>query len=179
MRNPRSFALLLTALLLTAAPPPAQASSDNHKRLPPVPNGYAAIVRTFGQPCSADATRNAGHWIARDDGVHYPIKYHALLGGPYSTALHDVVYHLTGTGLLSEMRSGIYAYACRRKSGNDSEWSTHAFGIAFDVSARYEHFRHSHCHVISEEAGRIWTGHRWRWGIAFDDCMHFQWATGY
>lgn len=167
--------VLVTAALTTAA----ALTGDLHRNYPSVPSGYASIVRTFGQPCNADAQANATYWIASDDNAAYPIRYHARLGGSSSTVLHDVVYHLMSEGHKDEMRSGIYAYACRRKRGNDSEWSTHAWGIAFDVSTRYEHFRHDHCHVISSAAGAVWTSHRWRWGLSWGDCMHFQYATGY
>lgn len=171
-----SASLLIACVTVTHV---ASASADAHKNYPAVPSGYTGLVRAFGQPCNADTYRNSTTWKASDDGKQYPIRYHARLGGAISTALHDVIYHLGTQGHTGEIRSGIYGYACRRKRGHDSEWSVHAWGVAFDVSTRYEHFRHDHCHVVSGDAGAIWTAHRWRWGLAWGDCMHMQYATGY
>lgn len=157
----------------------ARASGDLHRNYPAVPSGSAAIVRAFGQPCSADAQRNATTWRASDDLKQYPIRYHARLGGSFSTNLHDVIHHIKAEGLTDEVVSGIYGYACRRKRGDDSEWSVHAWGVAFDIATRYEHVKHQHCHALSSELGAIWRSHRWTWGRSWGDCMHFQYATGY
>lgn len=174
----RVLIFVTASAFIAGGAPIASATSDVHRGYPALPSGYTGIVRTFGQPCDSDASRNATTWRASDDGERYPIRYHARLGGSFSTNLHDVVYHLS-RGHDDEIRSGIYAYACRRKRGDDSEWSVHAWGIAIDVSTRFEHFRHAHCHVISSGAGGHWTDHRWRWGRAWSDCMHFQYASDY
>lgn len=175
----RCIIVCVTVVASAAVTTTAFGNADLHRNYPAVPSGYAGIVLAFGQPCSADAQSNVTSWKAADTGDQYPIRYHARLGGSVSTTLHDVIYHLNTENHIDEMRSGIYAYACRRKRGNDSDWSAHAWGIAIDVTTREEHFRHDHCHVVSQHAGSIWTDHRWRWGRAWGDCMHFQYATGY
>jgi D-alanyl-D-alanine carboxypeptidase-like protein len=179
MRLTTRICVVCIAAVLSASITTAAFGSDLHRNYPAVPSGYAAIVRAFGQPCNADAYRNATTWRAADTSDSYPIRYHARLGGSVSTVLHDVIHHITVDGRSGEVRSGIYAYSCRRKRGDDSEWSPHAWGIAFDISSRFEHFRHDHCHVVSRDTGAIWTAHRWRWGLAWGDCMHFQYAAGY
>ena len=174
----RCGAVVLTFGIGAQASTSAFAAADLHKRYPPVPSGSAEIERLYGKPCSSEAQANATTWKASDDGVQYPIRYHARLGGPHSTVLHDVIFHLYENGHGDEIRSGIYAYACRWKRGARS-WSVHAWGLAIDLSTRYEHAHHAHCHVISTAAGNIWTSHGWRWGISWGDCMHMQYAAGY
>jgi hypothetical protein len=170
----------IAATLAVALGAPAHAATgDLHINYPPTPSGYAGLVKTFGQPCSADAQQNVTTWKASDDGQPYPIRYHAKLGGGSSTNLHDVIYHLYSQGYSGQIRSGIYAYACRKKRADSSEWSVHAWGVAFDIASRYEHFQHNHCHVLTSGFGSVWTSHRWKWGTAWSDCMHFQYASAY
>lgn len=178
MQNRLRRVAAVAAVVLAAGGPAAAETGDLHINYPPTPSGYAGIVQTFGQPCSDAAQQNVTTWRASDDGHPYPIRYHAKLGGAHSTNLHDVIYHLYSQGYQGQIRSGIYAYACRKKRSSD-QWSVHAWGVAFDISSRYEHFQHSHCHVLTSGFGSRWTSHRWRWGNAWSDCMHFQYASGY
>ena len=73
------------------------------------------------------------------------------------------------------IKHGIYGYACRAKR-NSNEWSTHAFGIAIDVSSADEYM--GKCtSTVNKYHASIWQNHGWYWGLAFCDPMHFQYAT--
>lgn len=147
-----------------------------HYNYPPVPYGYAQIVNVFGRPCSADAHANVAYWEASDHSV-WPVRFHRRLGGGSSSNLDvDIPYHVRVEGYT--YRRAIYGYACRTIGGT-SLYSTHAWGIAVDVNSESEHYGHDHCHTVSSGLARIWQTHRWKWGAAFRDCMHFQYAQGY
>jgi hypothetical protein len=75
------------------------------------------------------------------------------------------------------VRHGIYGYTCRYIRGT-SKWSTHAFGIAIDVSSA-EEYQGKCSSSVNRYHKHIWEGHKWYWGLAFCDPMHFQYATGY
>ncbi|MGH8990655.1 MAG: M15 family metallopeptidase [Acidimicrobiia bacterium] len=71
----------------------------------------------------------------------------------------------------------MWGYYCKFKSGT-SQYSTHAWGIAVDQNARYEHL-HCHVHTINNNVKNVWETHGWSWGLSFCDPMHFQYADGY
>jgi hypothetical protein len=151
---------------------------DQHRNYPPKPNGYNQIVNVFGQPCNDNANRNAFQWRAHDNGVWYTVRFHRKLGEAASSNLdNDVKGHIINEHKSNYIRHGIYGYNCRKISGS-SAWSTHAWGIAVDVSSAWEPYGRCSSTVNHHHAG-IWNNHRWKWGVDFCDPMHFQYATGY
>ncbi|GAC1415488.1 MAG: hypothetical protein NVSMB57_10990 [Actinomycetota bacterium] len=187
----RRLAALLTVLTaasglgITQAAPtgvlarvPEDAWRDLHDRYPRVPKGPAAIRRIFGRPCASEARANTYPLVAADNGVIYPVHFHRLLGGDASSNLdNDIPGHIEQAHLSDSVRSGIWGYACRAKRGSD-EWSVHSWGIAVDINADHE-TPGKPCRTIPKRLGEIWTKHGWTWGAKWNDCMHFQYATGY
>lgn len=160
---------------------------DHHENYPRRPSGYAEIVRVFGDPCNSAAHWNYMMWVS-GDGHTEDFRFHRKLGGMgtemvadeggRSTNLDNDVYgHIQNAHLIPYTLHGIYGYVCRYISGTTT-WSTHAWGIAIDVSSAYEHVGHYHSHVNYHHAP-IWKDHRWYWGKAFGDAMHFQYADKY
>ena len=161
---------------------------DLRTNYPPRPSGYSEIVATFGQPCSAAASYVHRKWTAADNGVTYDLYFHRKLGGMgtnmlsdqggRSTNLDNDVYGQIIVNRLSQyLKSGIYGYACRTTAGSTS-WSTHAWGIAVDVSSAYEPSGNCGSNVNYMTAD-IWKNHNWHWGRTFCDSMHFQYAINY
>jgi hypothetical protein len=162
---------------------------DKHYNYPARPNGYAQIVNRFGQPCSAAAHAISMVWVAADTGATYSFSFHRKLGG-YPTEMvgnkggtstnldNDVYGHIQNAHLQPYVQHGIYGYFCRTKRTSSTEWSTHAFGIAIDVSSAPEPMGQCSSTVNRYHAS-IWQSHNWYWGLAFCDPMHFQYATGY
>jgi hypothetical protein len=161
---------------------------DEHQNYPSRPSGYTQIVNRFGQPCSADARAIPMLWRAADNGVTYSFRFHKKLGGRptamvadeggRSTNLDNDVYgHIQNQHLQPYVEHGIYGYACRAKR-NGTDWSTHAFGIAIDVSSAEEYMGKCSSTVNVNHA-QIWRSHGWHWGLSFCDPMHFQYATDY
>lgn len=161
---------------------------DEHVNYPRRPSGYAEIVDVFGQPCNDAAHAIRLSWPASDNEVVYhPYVHRRLAGmgtamiadqGGRSTNLdNDVHGHIQDEHLSSYVRSGIWGYACRYIR-DTTVWSTHAWGIAMDVSASWEPYGSTTSSVNYHHAP-IWKNHRWRWGLAFNDPMHFQYADHY
>jgi len=161
---------------------------DRHENYPSRPSGYAQIVNRFGQPCNAEARAISMRWRAADNGVTYSFSFHRKLGGRptamvsdkggRSTNLDNDVYgHIQNAHLQPYVEHGIYGYACRAKR-NSNEWSTHAFGIAIDVSSA-EDYMGKCTSTVNKRHAPIWQNHNWYWGLAFCDPMHFQYATNY
>jgi D-alanyl-D-alanine carboxypeptidase len=162
---------------------------DYHINYPHRPHGYRQIVRTFGKPCSRAAGWNRMAWRAADNGVTYHPRFHRKLGGVgtqevrarrgRSTNLDNDIYgHIRTRGLGRFVKSGIWGYACRYIAGTTS-WSTHAWGIAIDISAAFEPCCDNHRSRVNFHTAAIWRHHGWEWGKVFGDPMHFQYATGY
>ena len=161
---------------------------DKHYNYPSRPSGYTQIVNRFGQPCSDNAHAISQRWIAADTGDTYTVWFHRKLGG-YPTEMisdqggrstnldNDVYGHFQNQHLQPYVQHGIYGYACRYKR-NGSEWSTHAFGIAIDVSSADE-YQGKCTSDVNTYTASIWKSHGWYWGLAFCDPMHFQYATDY
>lgn len=161
---------------------------DRHENYPSRPQGYTQIVNRFGQPCSANARAISMSWRAADNGTTYRFPFHIKLGGRgtemvsdkggRSTNLDNDVYgHIQQQHLQEHVDHGIYGYACRAKR-DGGEWSTHAFGIAIDVSSAEEYMGKCSS-TVNRHHAPIWQNHGWYWGLAFCDPMHFQFATGY
>ena len=161
---------------------------DGHENYPSRPQGYTQIVNRFGQPCSENARAISMSWRAADNGTTYRFPFHLKLGGRptemvsdkggRSTNLDNDVYgHIQQQHLQEFVEHGIYWYACRAKRDGD-EWSTHAFGIAIDVSSAEEYMGKCSS-TVNRHHAQIWQNHGWYWGLAFCDPMHFQFATGY
>jgi D-alanyl-D-alanine carboxypeptidase len=149
-----------------------------HQGYPHKPHGYHQIVEVFGQPCTDRTHENAFEWRAADNGQTYVVRYHRQLGGPHSSNLeHDVKGHIAHQGKNRFVRSGIWGYNCRYIEGSNS-WSTHAWGIAVDVSSASEPLGQCHS-TVNFNHDQIWKDHRWTWGKAWCDPMHFQYASGY
>jgi D-alanyl-D-alanine carboxypeptidase len=194
-RTPRGLLTVALGALAAAIVPliaafhwASQGWVDEHENYPSTPSGYTQIVNRFGQPCSADARQILMKWRAADNGVTYSIRFHKKLGGRptamvsdkggRSTNLDNDVYgHIQNQHLQRYIKHGIYGYACRAKRGS-GEWSTHAFGIAVDVSSAQEYM--GKCtSTVNENHAQIWKSHGWHWGLSFCDPMHFQYATDY
>jgi D-alanyl-D-alanine carboxypeptidase-like protein len=161
---------------------------DAHVNYPSRPSGYTQIVNRFGQPCSSASSAISMSWRAADTGQTYSFRFHRKLGG-YPTAMvsnkggsstnldNDVYGHIQNDHLQPYVEHGIWGYVCRTKR-TSNEWSTHAFGIAIDVSSAEEYMGKCSSSVNRYHAP-IWQGHGWYWGLAFCDPMHFQYADGY
>ena len=152
--------------------------SHRHNNYPPKPNGLSQIKNVFGSPCSDRARANSFRWRAADNGASYSVVFHRKLGGTASSNLdHDVRGHIAKQHLNPYVKSGIWGYNCRFISGT-SKYSAHAWGIAVDVSSAYE--PDGQCHsTMNWRHAPIWRDHRWTWGNAWCDPMHFQYASGY
>lgn len=177
----RKIAAVLALSLAFAVPlgtRTAIADSDRHYNYPVIPAGESAIRRTFGSPCNSSTRANSLNWTAADNGRSYRVNYHRLLGGSSSSNVPDVRYHFRAQGMDGTVKRGIWGYNCRRIS-NSSKYSTHAWGIAIDINSAYEHVGHTHCHTVTPAMAALWKTHNWTWGAAFNDCMHFQYATAY
>lgn len=161
---------------------------DMHVNYPDRPSGYSQIVGTFGQPCSNAAQAITRKWIAYDNKQIYNVVFHRKLGGMATNLLNDqggrstnldndVWGHINVRHLNRYVKSGIWGYACRVIAGTSS-WSTHAWGIAVDVSAAFEPYGHCGSYVNYQHAD-WWKKHNWHWGRTFCDSMHFQYAIKY
>jgi hypothetical protein len=161
---------------------------DMHVGYPPVPNGYSQIVNTFGQPCNSNAHLIPFTVRYADTGAYQTIYFHKKLGGlataviPFeggtSTNLdNDIWGHLWHKGLLKYVKSGVGAYNCRYIAGT-TKWSTHAWGIAIDISWNVE--PNGDCTSNNNYTfAYVLKNHGWTWGADWCDPMHFQYATGY
>ena len=161
---------------------------DWHYNYPSTPTGYSQIVNRFGQPCNANASAVWMSWVAADNGRTYSPRFHRKLGG-YPTEMvsdkggrstnldNDVYGHIQNDHLGQYTKSGIWGYLCRYVGGTTT-WSTHAWGIALDISASYE--PQGRCSsTVNKYFAPIFKRHGWRWGLDFCDPMHFQYAFGY
>ena len=194
IRRGLAFALLAAfAVGFIAGPAVAghwhkQGWRDLHWNYPRKPSGYQQIVKRFGQPCSAAASKIWMKWRAADDGVYYTVRFHRKLGGMKTSVVsdkggrstnldNDVRGHIRNAHLDRYAKSGIWGYNCRYIAGT-RKYSTHAWGIAVDVSSRYEPAGKCTSDVNYRHAP-IWKNHRWKWGKSFCDPMHFQYARDY
>ncbi len=186
---PLAVAVVLVIPLIAAWHWTKLGGRDWHYNYPATPQNYTQIVNRFGQPCSADAHAIWMRWTAADNGVTYTVWFHRKLGG-YPTEMvtnkggrstnldNDVYGHIVNNHVTQYVKYGIYGYACRYERGSTSLWSTHAFGIAVDLSSASE--PQGQCSsTVNYHFAQIFKDHGWRWGLDFCDPMHFQYAFGY
>jgi hypothetical protein len=161
---------------------------------PAAPNGLAAIVQTFGNPWD----------FARDDGTAdprwettfmaraafpFPIpldwdptksatgaRCHRLVAPLLEAVFADVV----AQGLQKAVRTYGGCYNWRMKRGA-AKPSTHSWGIAIDLNARWNAMGTAgdmdpRLVALFESYGFAWGG---RWSGANKDPMHFQYCSGY
>ena len=186
MERRRDARLLVVAVaVVVSVGAPALAShwaqrgwAHQHRNYPPKPRGYSQIVDVFGQPCNDRANDNLIRWRAADNDVLYDVRFHRKLGGSVSTNLdNDVRGHIGNQHLDRYVRHGIWGYNCRDVRGGSGP-STHAWGIAVDVSSAAEPF--GQCwSAVNHHHDQIWRDHRWIWGNSWCDAMHFQYAADY
>lgn len=198
-RKTIGFGLVVAATVLFgaswagAAHLAANGWTHQHSGYPTRPSGLTAINATFGQPCNADANKVSFWRTASDNNVQYRINVHKKLagkpvagwtpdrGGTSTNLDHDVMYHIDNAHL--QLWSGIWGYDCRYISGT-TKWSTHAWGIALDIYAAYEHNHNipgtchpTYAHSLPNGVRDIFTQHNWK---QLDcDKMHFQYADDY
>jgi hypothetical protein len=161
---------------------------DRHYNYPAVPSGYTQIVNRFGEPCNSNTHAVWMRWHEADTGVDRYITFHRKLGG-YPTEMvsdkggrstnldNDVYGHIQNDHLGTYTKYLVSTYACRRKRTND-EWSTHAWGIAIDISSKYEPMGQCSS-TTNKNFAYVFRNHGWTWGLSFCDPMHFQYATNY
>lgn len=160
---------------------------DMHVNYPARPSGYTQIVNRFGQPCGEPTHAVRRRWDA-SNGQTYVLYFHRKLGGMRTAILNDqggrstnldndVWGHINVRNEERYLKPGIYAYACRYIKGTTT-WSTHAWGIAVDVSSAVEPYG-ACTSTVNHNHADIWRRHGWIWGIAFCDPMHFQYADSY
>lgn len=161
---------------------------------PDVPNGYADIVKTFGDIRSyirADGTLRP-EWERHELGLAKlarplplgwdldvrvsQIRCHVKL-----VPLFEAVFEaIDMQGLWDGLRTydGCFAYRAKRTS---SKLSAHAWGIAIDLNAATNQQGKNGDMSPSlvqmfESQGFAWGG---RWPAPYTDPMHFQFCTGY
>ena len=161
---------------------------DHHINYPATPSGYTQIVNRFGEPCNEHATAVWMRWYESDTGVERRIEFHRKLGG-YPTEVvtdkggrstnldNDVYGHIQNDHLGEYTKYLVSTYACRFQRGS-TKWSTHAWGIAIDISSAYEPMGQCHSTTNKYFAPKF-KNHGWRWGLDFCDPMHFQYAYDY
>ena len=162
---------------------------DWHYNYPAPPHGLTQILNRFGQPCSAEAQAISMSWRAADTGIWYTFRFHRKLGG-YPTSMvpnkggrstnldNDVYGHIQNEHLSQYTKGGIWGYLCRHQRNSTTLWSTHAWGIAVDISASYEPLGRCYS-TVNKYFAHIFQNHGWRWGVEFCDPMHFQYAFEY
>jgi len=151
---------------------------DWHFNYPDTPSGYNQIVNRFGEPCSDNATAIRMRWTEADTGDTVRVKFHKKLGG-YPTEMvsdkggrstnldNDVYGHIQNAHLAKYIKHGVYTYACRLKR-NGTEWSTHAWGIAIDISSAYEPMGQCSS-TTNKKFAYVFKDHGWKWGLSFCD----------
>jgi D-alanyl-D-alanine carboxypeptidase len=160
---------------------------------PPVPNGLAAIIATFGTACNANAHGytyyNVPYASWTDPNAPGNWTMHTSLSGVVSGQLAQI-----GAFNPEALSYGSGMYNCRhikRADGTESpNWSVHAWGVAIDTNTAanpqgqpywygYGHNGQWYGFYIPN----MWTTGpaQFYWGAYFSniDVMHFQWATGY
>jgi hypothetical protein len=189
----RWVAVMLVAAA-TLAPVPVLAAhlrewDHDHSRrgIPNRPRGYSQLVNMFGRPCS-DRADDARTWFPSALGRNRDgyVKHHRRLARNigYNIRLHIEAAHRKGA--VDYLVSG---YFCRHKRGS-TEWSTHAFGVAVDTNTARNPAGQNHWNGRGADGidyGKylpwVWKGpdpgHRFLWGMRWDDPHHFQYVTGY
>jgi len=98
-------------------------------------------------------------------------------GGSSTNLDNDVFGHIKNNHVDQYVKTDVGGYNCRFISGTTS-YSTHAWGIAIDISWQYE--PNNQCYSTTNyHFSDIFKNHGWTWGLAWCDPMHFQYATNY
>lgn len=153
--------------------------------VPARPNGYNALVDTFGDPCSNAANDARSYWpsqSARNVGGY--IEYHTYIARNVG---QNVRSHIEAAHRNGAVDYGVYGYNCRLIRGSTS-WSTHAFGAAIDTNSARNPLGQSSWNGTGADGTNYgtyipdtWKAHKFFWGIGWSrpDPMHFQYVTGY
>jgi hypothetical protein len=189
----------LICLFVVASPAPATAADESvpywihdHSSagIPYRPDGYADLVRTFGQPCSNAANDARSFWPNQSArGVAGYVYYHTYIARDVGWNIRG---HIDAAHRNEAVDYGVYGYNCRYIRGSTS-WSTHAFGAAVDTNTARNPVGQTTWNGVGADGvdyGRyipeVWKGaypgHNFHWGIHFSttpDPMHFQYVTGY
>ena len=181
---------LVGALSTGASAGPVWHHDHTAAGIPYRPDGYADLVRVFGQPCNAAANDARSYWpnaVARGrDGYVY---YHPYIARDVGYNIHG---HIMTSFHADAVDYGVYGYNCRYIAGTTS-WSTHAFGAAIDTNSARNPVGQDHWNGRGADGvdygtyiPDVWRGpfpgHNFYWGLKFSttpDPMHFQYVTGY
>ncbi|HEY0638401.1 MAG TPA: M15 family metallopeptidase [Pseudonocardiaceae bacterium] len=164
---------------------------------PPRPHGEAQIRATFGGACNAAANDHVQSWpygAWNGGGGPSTLAGHSAIGPQWDSA-RWWTHH--GHGGDQKLNYGIGGYNCRMKSGNSSQYSVHAWGLAVDtntlcnpVGQTYWNGRgYYHGGCGGTDYGNalpdVWKANNefsyvnFAWGLSWNDPHHFQYATGY
>jgi hypothetical protein len=160
---------------------------------PPVPNGLAAIIATFGSACNANARSYTYYNVpyASWTNPNAPGNWtmHTSLSGVVAGQLAQIGAYNT-----EALSYGSGMYNCRkmkRADGTESpNWSVHAWGVAIDTNTAANPQGQPYWNGYGHNGQwfgfyipNMWTTGpaQFYWGAYFPsiDVMHFQWATGY
>ena len=148
---------------------------DDIRHVPDAPRGIRAIRATFGEPGSSIIRTLAPVTYSGESAW---IWCHRLVEPAIQRAFHAI----RRDGLSSCIKSFDGCYVLRRKRTTSASWSTHAWGIAFDVNAADNPMTSKTAMRISDEQ-RLLAPHfeaeGFHWGASFGDPMHWQYCRGY
>lgn len=145
------------------------------RAVPERPKGASAIRATFGMP-GEQIVRTLAR--VRSDGQQSWIQCHRLI----EPAIVEAFEAIHRDGLSDRIKSFDGCYVLRTKRANSKAWSTHAWGIAFDVNAADNPMTSKKNMKISDgqrELAPYFEAVGFHWGASFGDPMHFQFCTGY
>lgn len=148
---------------------------------PPIPNGLLEIRETFGPHCGSGTggvvELPLSLALSWDPGIRVnSFRCHKLVTEPFQKFFDEIARRDLWSHLNNEWGG---CYNCRMKQGTTTKWSTHSWGIAFDIAVSRNQFGRvptldSRVVRIGEDLGLTWGG---RWNKP--DGMHFQYAKGY
>jgi peptidoglycan hydrolase-like protein with peptidoglycan-binding domain len=136
------------------------------------PNGYNAIVKTFGEPGTGIITTSmpAGH-----GGKMISVSCHKKIADKLRAVFEDI----KKDGKSEHIRTWDGCYVFRKKRSG-SGYSTHSWGIAVDVNAS-DNPMVKNAKTSDDQRVLVpyFERHGFYWGGHFNDPMHFQYCTGY
>ena len=148
-------------------------------KIPSLPSGLSAIMRTFGQPatpvCSSGLARLPEPLLLSwHDSRISQFACHLLMEDIFTQVFHRI----HSEGFWKDLKSFGGCYA-NRPIKDSSKRSTHAWGIAVDLNP--DDNRVGTEGTLSKDVVRIFEDEGFVWGGRFTrrDPMHFQYATGY
>jgi len=160
----------------------------------PVPNGLDEIVNVFGSPCGVQL---AAVIFKQPIGAIHATRCHVKLRDIAQSVFDEIA--ATGSNPLATSVSSWNlldeydgCFCCRAIRGQTRHYSTHSWGIAFDLNAAHNplasippaSFDATHPFVFTSDHPivKIFKKHGFTWGGEFQhrkDPMHFQYSTGY